>query len=148
MAYQVLSAVPLLTLPAYTANDCVGAVLTFNHAARTNSLRVVRVQIIDNDLQDEEYNLHLFSINPSATADTDAATYLPAAADLAAHLTSINIPTTAYMDSTGESLAEVEVDRAIQGADFANIFGVLECVATPDYAAVDDLTVKLIVEIR
>ena len=67
--YKILTAIPVLTLPAYVATDCVGAVLTFNHAANTNSLRVRRVQIIDNDLQDEEYNLHLFSINPSATAD-------------------------------------------------------------------------------
>ena len=52
------------------------------------------------------------------------------------------------MASTAENIAEVEVDRAILGADFANIFGVLECVATPDYAAVDDLTVKIVVEVR
>ena len=146
--YQRVSVIPTLTLAAYVATDCVGGTMIFNHNSNTNNLRILRVHIVDVEQQDEEYNLHLFEINPSATADTDADQYLPAAADLAAHLTVINIPTTAYTASTAENIAEVEVDRAVWCKDFDNIFGVLECVATPDYAAADDLTVSLIFETR
>lgn len=148
MSYKEVTAIPLLTLPAYTALDCVGALLTFAIAGNTNSITIKRLTVIDADVQDEEYFLHLFNASPLAPARTDAAAYAPVAADLAMKITTLHIEAADYIDSAGDSIFTDELDHACVLIDFTNLYGVLECVATPDYTAVDDLTIKLIVELN
>ena len=145
--YKEISVVPVLTLPAYVALDCVGALLTFPIDANTRNILLRRLTIIDAAVQDEQYLLHLFSGPPSAGARTDADPYVPVAADLALKLTTLAIAAADYLDSVSDSIAIYELDHALVLTS-DDLFGVLECIATPDYAAVDDLPIKLLVEIR
>lgn len=148
--YKEATAIPLLTLPAYVANDCVGALLTFAiHSAAIpprKDCRLLRLTVIDAAVQDEEYYLHLFNASPAAAARTDADAYAPVAADLAMKMTTLHIEAADFLDSASDSIAIYELDHALVLVD-GNIYGVLECIATPDYVAVDDLTLKLVVEI-
>ena len=144
------SAVPLLTLAAYTAADNVGALLTFPVATGsqggTTGAVIKRLSIIDAAIQDEEYFLHLFTGSPSAGCRTDAAAYVPVAADLLLKIVTLHIEAADYDTGASDSIASYELDTSII-FDGLNIYGVLEGIATPDYVAVDDLTVNLIVEI-
>jgi len=148
--YKETVSIPALTLAPYVANDCVGALLTFPvHSPAIpprKDCRLLRLTIIDAAVQDEEYYLHLFNASPLAAARTDADAYAPIAADLAMKMTTLHIEAADYHDSAGDSIAIYELDHALVLVD-GNIYGVLECIATPDYVAVDDLTLKLIVEI-
>lgn len=146
--YKVVTSIPALTLAAYVANDCVGALLTFAVASNTNNVLLRRLTVIDAAVQDEEYLLHLFSASPAAAARTDADAYAPVAADLALKICTLHIEAADYLDSVGDSIAMYELDLAIALTNGTSFFGVLECIATPDYVAVDDLTVKFLVEIR
>ena len=146
--YKEITVIPTLTLDAYVANDCVGGLLTFDVDANTNNINIKRVTVIDAAVQDEEYNLHLYTASGTAGLWTDAEQYLPVASDLATKVTTINIAVADYKDSTCDSIAEKELDLAVVLTDNATLYGMLECVATPDYVAVDDLTVKMTVEIR
>ena len=141
--YKEAKAIPALTLAAYTALDCVGALLTFVvHSAAIpprKDCRLRRLIVIDAAVQDEEYYLHLFNADVLAAAKTDADPYAPIAADLAKKMTTLHIEVADYLDSAGDSIAIYELDHALVLVD-GNIYGVLECIATPDYIAVDDLT--------
>ena len=144
------SAVPVLTLAAYTAADNVGALLTFAVSSASPIINagatIKRLSVIDAAIQDEEYFLHLFTAEPSAGVITDAAAYVPVAADLLLKICSIHIPAADYDTGASDSIATFELDTAIV-FDGKNLYGVLECVATPDYVAVDDLTINLILEV-
>jgi len=147
------SVVPVLTLPAYVAKDCVGALLTFaigaatNAAGTTASAVIKRVQISDAAIQDEAYSLHLFDASPAAAAKTDADECVQVAADIAKKICTYSIEAADYLTYAGDSVVSYEKDTAIV-YDGKNIYGVLEATATPDYVAVDDLTVTLWVELR
>ncbi|KKM68523.1 hypothetical protein LCGC14_1459990 [marine sediment metagenome] len=145
--FKVITSIPVLTLPAYVALDNVGALLTFPIDANTKSIVLKRLTVIDAAVQDEAYLLHLFTASPSAGARTDADPYVPVAADLALKVASFSILAADYLDSASDSIAIYELDTAIVLTS-DDLFGVLECIATPDYVAVDDLTIKLLVEIR
>ena len=143
------SVVPTLTLAAYVAKDCVGGLLTF--AVNTNSYSgsavIKRVWITDAAIQDEAYSLHLFDASPAAAARTDADECVQVAADLAKKIVTYTIAAADYQTFAGDSIVSYEKDTAIV-FDGANLYGVLEATATPDYVAVDDLTVHLIIEQR
>jgi hypothetical protein len=145
--FKEITSIPVLTLAAYVALDNVGALLTFPVDDNTRSIVIKRLTIIDAEVQDEPYLLHLFSGSPSAGARTDADPYVPVAADLAMKMATLSILAADFLDSASDSIAVYELDLALSltSDDF---FAVLECVATPDYVAVDDLTVKFLVEIR
>ena len=148
--FHKTSVVPVLQIAgAYVAADCVGALLTF--AVNTNSYSgsavIKRLTITDADVEDAELFLHLFDASPAAAARTDADACVQVAADLAKKIVTYHIEAADYDDFAGDSIASYEKDTAIV-FDGANIYGVLECVGTPTYTAVDDLTVHLIIEQR
>ena len=144
------SAVPVLDFGnAYHAADNVGALLTFAVATGVTGPRgatIRRLSVIDADIEDAELWLHLFTASPAAGCRTDDAAYLPIAADLVLKICSFHIPAADYDTGASDSIATYELDTAIV-FDGLNIYGVLECVGTPTYTAVDDLTVNLIVEV-
>lgn len=148
--FKKTSAVPALTLAAYVAKDCVGALLTFPISSGSQmpntSATIKRLTMIDAAIQDEEYFLHLFTASPAAAARTDADECVRVAADLVLAITTLHIESADFHTMAGDSIATYELDTAVV-FDGLNLYGVLECVATPDYVAADDLTVNLIVEI-
>jgi len=144
------SAVPALQIAgAYVAKDCVGGLLTFavNSTGYSGSAVIRRVWITDADTEDADLSLHLFDASPAAAARTDADECVQVAADLAKKIVTYTIANADYQTYAGDSIVSYEKDTAIV-FDGANIYGVLECTATPTYTAVDDLTVHLIVEMR
>lgn len=145
--YKVLTSIPVLTLAAYVALDNVGGLLTFSVDANTRDIILKRLIVIDAEVQDEPYRLHLFTASPAAGAITDADKYIPIAADFAKNLLTLDIIAADYLTQAGDSIAVFELDLPIHltSDDF---FGVLECTDTPDYADASDLTVKFLVEIR
>jgi len=144
------SAVPLLSLNAYEAADCAGALLTFPVSSVTQTINksatIKRLTITDADAENEIISLHLFTASPAAAARTDAAVCTQVAADLALKIVTLDIVAADYLVYAGDSIATVELDTAIV-FDGLNLYGVLEVIETPTWTAVDDLTVHLILEI-
>jgi len=146
--YKKISVVPVLTLDPYVAKDCVGALLTFpvSTGALKNWAIIKRLTVIDAAVQSEPMSLHLFTASPAAAARTDADECVQVAADLAKKIVTLPIANADFAAFAGDSIASYELNTAIV-FDGLNIYGVLECSATPDYVAVDDLTINLILEI-
>ena len=148
MSFIKTQAIPVIqVVGAYTAADNVGALLSFPVAHAPGRLVIKRLDVIDADTEDAELWLHLFTAAPSAGCITDAAAYVPVAADLVIKIVSFHIPAADYDTGASDSIASYELDTAII-YDGENIFGVVECVATPTYTAADDLTIRLVVEPR
>ena len=148
------SVVPVLQIAgAYVAKDCVGALLTFTigegtlASGMTANAVIKRMTITDADVEDAVLSLHLFNASPAAAAKTDADECVQVAADLAKKIVTLPIAAADYQDFAGDSIASYELDVPIV-YDGKDIFGVLECTATPTYTAVNDLTIHLIVELR
>ena len=147
--YKKISVVPVLQVAgAYVAKDCVGALLTFpvSTSALKNWATIKRLTILDADVEDAVLSLHLFTASPAAAARTDADECVQVAADLAKKIVTFPIAAADYQDFAGDSIASFELDTAIV-FDGLNIYGVLECTATPTYTAATDLTINLVVEI-
>ena len=143
-----ISVVPALTLNAYTAADNVGGLLTFTVSSASEGStggKIKGLVVQDAAVQDEEYFLHLYNASPAAAAITDADACVQVAADIAKKLVTFHIAAADYLTSAGDSIASYEKDTPIV-FDGKAIYGVLECVATPDYVAADDLTVTLYLE--
>lgn len=147
MAYKKISVVPVLTLAAYVAKDNVGGLLTFpiNPQATNHSLNIKRMTITDAAFQSEPMALHLFTASPAAAAITDADECVQVAADLLLKIVTLPIANADFQTFASDSIASYELDTAVY-YDGLNLYGVLEATATPDYVAVDDLTIHLIVE--
>jgi len=147
MALQEISVVPVLQIAgAYTAADNVGGLLTFDVAGSGRPIVLKRLIIIDADKENAEFNIHFFNASPAAAARTDADAYAPVAADLAKKLTTINVAGTVYVDSASDSIA-IKEDLDYEFVLKTELYAVLACVATPTYTAVDDLTVKIVVDV-
>jgi hypothetical protein len=143
-----ISATPVLQIAgAYTANDVVGALLTFTFSsAAERNVEVNRLILIDHDKENAEFWLWLFDASPTAPARTDAAAFEPVAADLLKVVGKIHIETTDYTDSASDSVAIKELDFPAQSAAGLAVYGVLVCVGTPTYTAADDLVLSIFVE--
>lgn len=147
MKNRDIAQTPTITAGAYTAADAVGGLLTFEKAVSVykGDARIVKVVIIDDAKQDENLILHLF--DRTFTAMADNAAWSPSDADMQHSIGHIEIPAANYMPGANNSHAtvECEFDFALV-AGGTSLFGQLECVGTPTYAATDDLTVKLTVQ--
>jgi len=146
--FNVISAIPALSLAAYTAEDCVGGLLTFANAASVYASEGVikRITVIDADKEKAAGKLYFFNADPSSAVDTDAASFLPAAADLAKLIGVKAIAAADFVDSTSDSVAVYEMDMAfVLAAAGTSLFAVFVCDGTPTYTAATDLTIKLII---
>ncbi len=146
-----ISATPALQIiGAYTANDCVGALLTFTYESGSvpnhKTVKLRRLIIADADKEKAEFYLWLFDASPTAAARTDADAFAPAAADIQKIVGVVHIAAADYVDSASDSWAVEELDYPVISAAGASIFGVLVCVGTPTYTAANDLVVSLYVE--
>lgn len=147
MKNKDIAQTPTITAGIYTAADAVGGLLTFASAVSVykGDARIVKVVVIDDAKQDANLILHLF--DRTFTAMVDNANWAPSDADMQNSIGHIEIPTASYFAGADNSKATilVEFDFALVSGG-TSLFGQLECVATPTYAATDDLTVKLTVQ--
>lgn len=130
---------------AYTANDVVGGLITFN-IANVGAGGVVRwARLVDDDNEKAEMNLYLFNSLPSTIAD-DAA-FAPTVADLKKMVGKISFAASEYetINSNAINIQRgsadgVDIDFYTSGD---NIFGYLVAVSTPAYTAATDLHITL-----
>jgi hypothetical protein len=145
---KTISVTPVVTAAgAYTAGDALGGLLTFANAAEKGrgSGVVQTVILIDNDVEEDATELHLF--NQTFTATADNAAFDPSDADLANYVGSINVSAGSYTAFTDNSVATVNnaglAFELVSGG--TSLFGQLVTRGTPTYAATDDVTVKITV---
>lgn len=147
--FVVKSVTPTVGTDAYEALDCVGGAMEFNFSSyEANAYRPIDlqyIQIIDKAKQSEKFNVHVFSQDVSAAAKTDGDTFDPAADDLAHLLYSKYVADTAYEVAGYANIAHVDCGVKVIAA--YDLIVVLEAVETPDYAAADDLIIRLGLEV-
>ena len=142
----------VVTLPAYTQYDSVGGLLTSETVPQLVGGGYINWgRLVDGATQAEAYQLYCYYETPSTIAD--AAAFVPLEADHLKCFTVLDIPSANYL------LTGTEADVAFfHGKDMTtgeyHVFPTLDtgylkfylyAQATPDYAAVGDLTLDLCV---
>jgi len=142
---SVVSVVPTIATSAYTAGDAVGDVMTFDTGTRlSRNMLIDQILLFDEDTQDEEYNLVLFSDATSGVADDAAFTVTKANRQAGKVLGIVNIASSDYEDTIGGgSVAKKTKLGLILPIVLGKIYAQLVAVATPDYTAADSLTVQM-----
>ena len=142
---------PTVALTAYTANDVVGGLLTFNFTDAHPFDGVIRsVLVTDAANQKEQYVLYVFNAVPSTIAD-DAA-FAPVIADLKKMVTTVTVATADY--TTANSLAwaclggheDTKMEVPVH-SDTGSLYVYAVATDTPDYAAATDLVLTMTVEL-
>lgn len=132
---------------AYTANDVVGGLITFNVANAAGSGVIRWARLVDDDNEKAELTLYLFNESPTTIAD-DAA-FAPAIADLKKYIGKILFQAADYETINGNAVAILGhgVSTDYLNIDFTssdgNLYGYLVCTGTPTYTAATDLHVTL-----
>jgi hypothetical protein len=135
----------VVSVAAYTANDCVGGLAKVFYGTG-GGLLLRGISIRDNAVQNEPYIVHIFRSTPSTTiADADAMALVSADGDLEVGQVTINAGD--YVTVNGgdyskayKSISDIEIDEVSKGAFYVY----LECTATPDYVATDDIKVEFV----
>lgn len=140
-----ISQTPTVTAGAYSADEAVGGLLTFENAATPTGNDVgggiiKDLIILDDAGQDAELELWLFS--ETFTAMVDNAAWNPSQADLRNLVAVISTANGAWFDAGTESVARIEVSQRYD-LDGTSLFGQLVTRGTPTYTATDDVTVIL-----
>lgn len=147
-AAKDIAVIPAITAGAYHAGDAVGGLMTFVNAAsvyRSNG-KITKVVLVDDANQKANLKLWLFN-QTIASAAADNAPFDPTDADLEFCIGCIDIPAANYMTATDNSVASVDADLDfVLVAGGSSLFGQFQCVATPTYVAVTDITCKITVE--
>lgn len=132
---------------AYTANDVVGGLITFDVSGSSGSGIVRWARVVDDDNEKAELTLYLFDASPTAIAD-DAA-FSPTVADLKNYIGKVLFQAADYETINSNAVAIIGhgVSTDYLNIDFktstGNIYGYLVCTATPTYTAAADLHVTL-----
>jgi hypothetical protein len=146
-AIRVVEVVPTVTVGAYSAGDAVGDGLEFEDVVSSFAPEgeIMGLILIDKAQQDKEMDLWLF--DRAFTATDDNAEFDPSDADIDNCIGVIHIATTDYIDAKDQGLAWVVPEpKAFRLEDQqTSLFAQLVTAGTPTFAAVDDLTLKLIV---
>src|SRR3972149_1642112 len=143
--FNVISAIPALSLAASTAEDCVGGLLTFANAASVYASEGVikRITVIDADKEKAAGKLYFFNADPSSAVDTDAASFLPAAADLGKIIAAHAVAAADFVDSTSDSVAVYETDLPfVLAAGGAGLFAVFVCTGEPTHTGATARTLQ------
>ncbi len=143
---KVLSAVPVVTAGAYSANDAVGQLLSFSDAVRRpGGHAVVRsLTLTDLTVTANVLRLWLFDEQPATIADNAA--FDVSDADLFKVVGVIAIPAASYLIATDNQVAMVLNVGLVYTLPGTTLYGQLMCTETPTYASVADLTVTLGIE--
>jgi len=138
---EVIEKALTITTSAYTANDVIGGLITFDVSNSGGSGIIRWGRVVDDDAEDAELTLYLFDTSP--TAILDAAAFAPTIADLKNMIGKILFEAADYEDINSNGIAirgrgadAVDIDFK---TDLGNIFGYLVCTSTPTYTAVTDL---------
>lgn len=135
---------PTVTAGAYSANDIVGATLTFSNVPSQGF--IVSVTLVDQAKQAGAYQLVLFDSIPTNIADND--TYDIADADLLKVVGAVHLTDTAGADKFDFSDNKIYMRQSLVipyrlGSGSTALYGFLIALGTPTYAATNDVQVQL-----
>ncbi len=133
----------VVTLAAYTANDCVGG-LGIVKTGSGGGMLLRGVSIRDNAVQNEPYIIHIFRSAPSTTiADGDPMALVSADGDLEIGQVTINAGDYVTANGGDYSKAYKAIDNIeVRESSDGTFYVYKECTDTPDYVAVDDIKVE------
>jgi hypothetical protein len=134
---------PTVVLTAYSAEDVIGGLLTFDVSELTTNGGLINSAIlIVEDSQAEPFKLYLFDSLPSTIAD-DAA-FAPTVADLQKLCSVISFLTADYVTVNTFDYCIVTDINNVFSTTTGKLYGYLVANAsTPDYANADTLTITL-----
>lgn len=124
---------PTIDDDAYTANDVVGGLMTFNVASPSMSGIINKVKITDADNEGAALDLYIFSAVPSTIAD-DAAGAL-VIADLDKLVCKVEVAAADYEAVNSLKFAVKEDINAVYTTDTGNLYMYAICTGTPTYAS-------------
>jgi hypothetical protein len=133
---------PTVTAGAYTAEDVVGGLLTFNITSPSGCGVINKLVITDDADQKAAGSLYLFNAAPTAIADNAAGEL--AIADLKKIATVIAIAADDYKTVNNNAYAVITDINDVYKADGKGcLYGYFITSGTPTYAAITDLTLTL-----
>lgn len=133
---------PTIDDDAYSANDVVGGLLTFNVTSSSGCGIINALRIADDD--DEKAALTLYLFNDVPTTIADDAAFAPAIADLKKLIAKIEIAADDYTTVNSNAYALIQdLNEVYKAAGTGNLYGYLVCTATPTYTAATNLTLTL-----
>ena len=127
---------------AYTANDVVGGLLTFNVTSPSNVGVINKLVIADDDNEKAAGSLFLFNAAPTSIANNAAGAL--AIADLKKIVSVIAVAADDYVTINGNAYAVIDDINDVYKADGKGcLYGYFICSGTPTYTAATDLTLTL-----
>lgn len=146
--HETVSATPTITAGAYSANDAVGGILTFNlpeYFLQQSGFEIRGARVADKSGQAADLVLVLFSASPAGTfTDNDA--FDPADADLGIALGAIQFTThAAFSDNSlsyNDSFSKLGKFTRLSESTGA-FYGAVYTTETPTYGSTSDLTFYL-----
>ena len=138
----IITQTPVVTTGAYSANEAVGGMMTFENAALdTGGGGIINhVLLIDDAGQDADMELWLFD---TAFLSTDSQAFIPAEASVHTLITVITISSAGWLIAGTPSVNVVSVFGQRYESTTKDLYGQLVTRGTPTFTAVDDLTVRL-----
>jgi hypothetical protein len=145
-AWTTLTAAPAVTAGAYSANDAVGALMTFTNAVRASGGRakIHTINFTDLGVTANVLNLWLFSDSIAAIADNAA--WDPSDAELLTCVGVIQIAAADYLVATDNQAATKVNVGFVYNCTGTSLYGQFECVGTPTYASTSDIKIRMQVE--
>jgi hypothetical protein len=145
-AWTTLTAAPAVTAGAYSANDAVGALMTFTNAVRATGGhgKIHTLTFTDLGVTANVLNLWLFSDSIAAIADNAA--FDPSDAELLTCVGVIPLVAADYLVATDNQALTMENVGFVFNCTGTSLYGQFECVGTPTYASTSDIKIRLQVE--
>ena len=134
---------PTIGTDAYTANDVVGGLLTFDVLEAGGGGTVRHAYIIDDHSEGANLRLYIFRDLPSTIAD-DAA-FAPTVADLKKLVARVEFAGADFVTLNGNDWQMVDVDKSFEAGGPNKLYGYLVDESGGTWAAATDLTIGLVV---
>lgn len=141
---KIISVTPVISSGvAYTANDALGDLMTFTGATGAKRTGVLTsLLLLDKAKQNAQIDIVCWKSSVTATAD-NAAWAISDADNMKAQM-AVSIPTTAYIDVGGSSIAVISgIAEAFATDASDSLYCQMATRGTPTYGSVSDIQVTL-----
>jgi hypothetical protein len=127
---------------AYSANDVVGGLLTFDVSSPSGCGVLNKILLTDADNEGAALDIYVFSSAPTTIADDAAAAFV--IADLKKLVCKIEVAAADYesVNSLKFCIKE-DINATYQLGTAGNLYAYVVCTATPTYTAATDLSLTL-----
>ncbi|HUR52947.1 MAG TPA: hypothetical protein VMZ71_02365 [Gemmataceae bacterium] len=141
--------VPVIDGAVYTAEDCVGGLNTLDLGATTGRGVLKDITVVDLDNQKAALQIIFFGLLPDATFTNNAAFPNLSAADLLKVIGEVAIAAADYVTFNARAVATVEFSKILLAMrndakrENRTVYFAIKTSGTPDYSAVDALTLQI-----